>query len=43
MPTHPMQIMVNLWSGTGVDSWLNHFWYSGEKYAYYDYIKYTPK
>lgn len=43
MPSHPMQIMVNLWSGTGVDSWLNHFWYSGEKYAYYDYIKYTPK
>ena len=43
MPSHPMQIMVNLWPGTGVDSWRNHFWYSGEKYAYYDYIKYTPK
>ncbi|MCQ2597463.1 MAG: family 16 glycosylhydrolase [Treponema sp.] len=43
MPSHPMQIMVNLWPGTGVDSWLNHFNYWGEKYAYYDYIKYTPK
>ena len=43
MPSHSMQIMVNLGPGTGVDSWLNHFWYSGEKYAYYDYIKYTPK
>ncbi len=42
MPSHPMQIMVNLWPGTGVDSWLNHFWWSGNKYAYYDYIKYTP-
>lgn len=43
MPSHPMQIMVNLWPGIGVDSWLNHFNYSGEKYACYDYIKYTPK
>lgn len=43
MPSHPMQIMVNLWPGTGVDSWLNHFWWSGNKYASYDYIKYTPK
>ena len=43
MPSHPMQIMVNLWPGIGVDSWLNHFWYSGPKYASYDYIKYTPK
>lgn len=42
MPSHPMQIMVNLWNGIGVDSWLNHFYYSGEKIAAYDYIKYTP-
>ena len=42
MPSHPMQIMVNLWPGTGVDNWLKHFNYYGEKYAYYDYIKYTP-
>ncbi len=42
MPSHPMQIMCNLWNGTGVDAWLNHFWWSGNKYAEYDYIKYTP-
>jgi endo-1,3-1,4-beta-glycanase ExoK len=43
MPSHPMQIMVNLWPGTGVDSWLGAFSYSAPLYAYYDYIKYTPK
>ncbi len=43
MPSHPMQIMVNLWPGQGVDSWLNRFYWSGNKYASYDYIKYTPK
>jgi beta-glucanase (GH16 family) len=43
MPSHPMQIMVNLWPGTGVDSWLGSFSYSGPLYAYYDYVKYTPK
>ena len=42
MPSHPMQIMCNLWPGTGVDSWLNHYWHNGNKYAEYDYIKYTP-
>ena len=24
-----MQIMVNLWPGTGVDSWLGRFYYNG--------------
>ena len=43
MPSHPMQIMVNLWPGTGVDSWLGRFYYNGPLYANYDYIKYTPK
>lgn len=43
MPSHPMQIMVNLWPGTGVDSWLGKFSYSSPLYAYYDYVKYTPK
>ncbi len=43
MPSHPMQIMVNLWPGTGVDSWLGRFNYSGPLYAYYDYVKFTPK
>jgi len=40
MPSHPMQIMVNLWPGVGVDDWLNHFYYSGPLYAEYDYISY---
>jgi beta-glucanase (GH16 family) len=43
MPSHPMQIMANLWPGTGVDSWLGAFSYSGPLYATYDYFKYTPK
>jgi len=43
MPSHPMQMMVNLWPGIGVDGWLNPFTYTGTKYAYYDYLKYTPK
>jgi beta-glucanase (GH16 family) len=43
MPSHPMQIMVNLWPGTGVDSWLGRFSYPGPLYAYYDYVKFTPK
>lgn len=43
LPTHPQQIMVNLWPGIGVDSWLKPFKYTGEKTASYDYIKYTPE
>lgn len=43
MPSHPMQIMVNLWPGIGVDSWLGYFSYSKPLYAYYDYVKFTPK
>jgi beta-glucanase (GH16 family) len=43
MPSHPMQIIMNLWPGTGVDSWLGYFSYAGAKYAFYDYVKYTPK
>lgn len=43
MPSHPMQIMVNLWPGTGVDGWLGAFRYSNPLKAYYDYILYTPK
>lgn len=42
MPSHPMQIMVNLWPGTGVDSWLGPFTYGGPLVAQYDWIKYTP-
>ena len=43
MPSHPMQIMMNLWPGTGVDSWLGHFYYGSPLYAQYDYVKFTPK
>ena len=43
MPSHPMQIMMNLWPGTGVDSWLGRFTYSGPLKASYDYVKYTAK
>ena len=43
LPTHPMQMMVNLWPGTGVDSWLNAFTFTGNQYAYYDYLLYWPK
>lgn len=43
MPSHPMQIMMNLWPGTGVDSWLGRFSYGGPLYAQYDYVKFTPK
>jgi beta-glucanase (GH16 family) len=43
MPSHPMQIMVNLWPGIGVDSWLGRFNYTGPLYAQYDYVKFTPR
>ena len=43
MPSHPMQVMMNLWPGTGVDSWLGRFTYGGPLYAQYDYFKYTPR
>ena len=43
LPTHPQQIMVNLWPGITVDAWLKPFTYDGKKQAVYDYIKYTPE
>lgn len=43
MPSHPMQMMVNLWPGTGVDGWLGAFTYTNPLYAKYDYLKFTPK
>jgi endo-1,3-1,4-beta-glycanase ExoK len=42
LPTNPGQIMVNLWPGTGVDSWLGPFSYTGALQAQYDYISYSP-
>ncbi len=43
LPSHPMQIMVNLWPGIGVDGWLGPFNYNGPYYAYYDYILYKDQ
>ncbi|QHT57556.1 family 16 glycosylhydrolase [Cellulomonas sp. H30R-01] len=41
LPTHPGRIMMNLWPGTGVDSWLGPFSYNGQRQATYDWVKYT--
>jgi beta-glucanase (GH16 family) len=40
LPSVAGKIMVNLWPGTGVDSWLGPFSYSGPLYADYDWIQY---
>ncbi len=42
LPSHPMQIMMNLWNGIGVDSWLGPFTYAGPYTATYDYASYAP-
>lgn len=42
LPSHNMQIMMNLWNGVGVDSWLNAFKYPGSPVqAQYKFVKYT--
>lgn len=39
IPATPGRVMMNLWSGVGVDSWLNTFVYPDEPiYAEYDWI-----
>lgn len=41
LPSQPGRIMVNMWAGTGVDSWLGPFSYPGTPiYAKYDWIQY---
>jgi beta-glucanase (GH16 family) len=41
LPSAPGRIMVNLWAGTGVDSWLGPFTYPGTPItAQYDWIQY---
>ena len=40
LPTVPGKVMVNLWPGTGVDSWLGPFSYSGPLNAQYKWIQY---
>lgn len=41
IPTNPGKIMMNLWNGTGVDSWLGAYNGADPLYAYYDWVKYT--
>ncbi|WP_245864666.1 beta-glucanase [Paenibacillus donghaensis] len=41
IPTNPGKIMMNLWNGTGVDSWLGSYNGANPLYAYYDWVKYT--
>jgi endo-1,3-1,4-beta-glycanase ExoK len=42
LPTHTQRIMMNLWPGTGVDSWLGPFSYPGATLtADYDSVSYT--
>ncbi|WP_285600245.1 glycoside hydrolase family 16 protein [Kineosporia sp. NBRC 101731] len=43
LPTRPQRIMMNLWPGTGVDSWLEPFTNPGRPLtAQYDWVKYSP-
>jgi beta-glucanase (GH16 family) len=42
LPSHPMQVMANLWNGIGVDEWLGYFRYGYPLYASYDYFSYSP-
>lgn len=42
IPSTPGRIMMNLWNGTGVDSWLEPFDGKAPLHAYYDQFRYTP-
>lgn len=41
IPSRPGKIMMNLWNGKGVDSWLGSYNGANPLYAYYDWVKYT--
>ncbi|WP_246070551.1 beta-glucanase [Paenibacillus kobensis] len=41
IPKNPGKIMMNLWNGTGVDSWLQPYNGANPLYAYYDWVKFT--
>lgn len=41
LPQHPQRIMMNLWPGINVDSWLGYFSYKKPLSAEYDYVRYT--
>lgn len=42
IPSHPGKIMMNLWPGIGVDSWLNAYDGKTPIYANYDWVAYDP-
>lgn len=42
IPSHPGKIMMNLWPGIGVDSWLNAYDGKTPLNAYYDWVAYDP-
>jgi endo-1,3-1,4-beta-glycanase ExoK len=42
IPKTPGKIMMNLWPGTGVDSWLGYYNGNTPIYAYYDSMSYNP-
>lgn len=43
LPATPGRIMVNLWSGVGVENWLGPYVYPGSPInAHYDWIRFTP-
>ena len=41
IPQTPGKIMMNVWNGTGVDEWLNHYNGRAPLTAQYDWISYT--
>lgn len=41
IPVTPGKIMMNIWNGTGVDSWLGPYNGANPLYAEYDWVKYT--
>jgi len=41
LPSHSSKIMMNIWNGVGVDSWLGAYNGANPLYAYYDWFKYT--
>ena len=42
LPSHTMKLMMNLWSGIGVDSWLGPFNYTGPLKVQVDWMQYIP-
>jgi len=43
LPSTPGRVMMNLWAGRGVDSWLGTFQYAGPVRAEYDLVQVTPQ